>query len=144
MPVIMNYTTQIEADKTLGEITAMLMRAGARSIGTDFSEDGRVGAMTFTIKTPYGMRSFRMPVESKRVLAVLQKNAQPKYRTIEQAERVAWRIVKDWLEAQLALVQLSLISIDQAMLGFMQIRDGRPETAYQLYASEQLALPEKT
>jgi hypothetical protein len=140
----MNYTTEVAVEKTLAEITAILVRGGARSIQTEFNDRGRVAGMNFVVKTTFGMRAFHVPVETERVLKVLRAEAPPRYQTAEQAERVSWRIIKDWLEAQITLVQLQLIGLDQALLGFMQVRPGDNRTAYELYADEQLALPEAT
>lgn len=146
---LLNYTTTVPVDKTVGEITAILVRAGARSIQTDFNDQGRISAMNFTVRTSFGNRAFHIPVQAERVQKVLQQEvahsrshqSKAMLTSPEQAERVAWRILKDWLEAQMTLVQLQLIGLDQAMLGFMQVRPGDNRTAYELYADEQLALP---
>ena len=71
---------------------------------------------------------------------LLREKVAPRFKTPEQAERVAWRILKDWLEAQLALVQTEMVSLDCVMLPYMQADDGR--TVYELYVEK--ALPELT
>lgn len=147
---LLNYTTTVPVDKTVGEIAGILVKAGARSIQTDFNEQGRISGMSFVVRTGFGNRAFHIPVQAERVQKVLQtelahtRTHQSKavLTSPEQAERVAWRILKDWLEAQMTLVQLQLIGLDQAMLGFMQVRAGDNRTAYELYADEQLALPQ--
>jgi hypothetical protein len=53
-------------------------------------------------------------------------------------ERVAWRIAKDWLEAQLAILQSEMVSIDQVMLPYLHV-DG-DKTLYQAYAERENAL----
>jgi hypothetical protein len=146
---LMNYTTEVAVDKTVGEITSILVRAGARSIQTDFNYDGHISGMSFVVKTNFGNRAFHVPVQSERVQKVLQREVEgmrthtskAMLTSPEHAERVAWRILKDWLEAQMTLVTLQLIGLDQAMLGFMVVRQGDNRTAYELYADEQLALP---
>ncbi|WP_216363306.1 hypothetical protein, partial [Arthrobacter sp. Hiyo1] len=56
------------------------------------------------------------------------------------AERVAWRVMKTWLEAQLALVAAEMIDIGQALLAFLQV-DGTGRTLYEVYKErESLAL----
>jgi hypothetical protein len=64
----------------------------------------------------------RLPVEGP---------SPPRYRTPEHAERVAWRIVKDWLEAQLAIVATEMVTFDQVMLAYVRTSDGT--TLYDLY-----------
>ena len=62
----------------------------------------------------------------------------PRYSTPEHAERVAWRIVKDWLEAQLAIIRTEMVTLDQVMLPYMVGDEGH--TVYELYRDRQLAL----
>jgi hypothetical protein len=54
MPIL-NYTTTIEVSKTIGEISAMLAKAKASAILTEF-EQGIVSA----IKTEFGLLTFRL------------------------------------------------------------------------------------
>ena len=44
----------------------------------------------------------------------------------EQARRVAWRIIKDWIDAQLALVEVRLVSLPEVFLPYaVSPRSGR-------------------
>jgi hypothetical protein len=61
-----------------------------------------------------------------------------RYREHDQAERVAWRIVKDWIAAQLAIVETGMTSLDQVMFPYMLDNDGA--TLYELYVGQQPAL----
>jgi hypothetical protein len=80
-------------------------------------------------------------VESRRVEAVLRRDKVPtKFQTPEHAERVTWRIIKDWVEAQMALIRTEMVTLDQVMLPYMvDITSGR--TIFELYRDQQLALP---
>jgi hypothetical protein len=146
---LLNYTTTVPARRTVAEIQAALADAGARSVLVDYLEDGRPAAVAFVLVTPLGLRSFRLPADVAAVAKVLARDAanvkahvnRRALASFEQAERVAWRILKDWLEAQLALVRVDLASLDQVMLPYMLAPDGRT-TVYDLYRDHQLALPE--
>ena len=72
MPLL-NYTTQIEAIKTVSEIQGILAGHGARSIKTDYSDDGQVEALSFLVLTPHGEVGIRLPIEPDTVLKVLTK-----------------------------------------------------------------------
>ena len=100
MPLL-NYTTKVNVYTTLGEIQAQLVTHGAKKIMQDYDDQGRISALTFLIDTPSGMRGIRLPANVDAVNKVLAK--QKVKCDWEQAERVAWRIVKDWVEAQMAL-----------------------------------------
>ena len=42
-----------------------------------------------------------------------------------QAVRTAWRIVKDWVEAQMALVETQMVTTRDVFLPYAVMRDGR-------------------
>lgn len=59
--------------------------------------------------------------------------------TLEQAQRTCWRVVKVWLEAQLALIEAGLVDLPQVMLPFMIDEAGR--TVYARFLeNEKLAI----
>lgn len=58
--------------------------------------------------------------------------------TARKAERVAWRILRDWVMAQMAILETEMVAIDQIMLPYMV--DDQGHTVYELYQSRQLML----
>lgn len=55
-----------------------------------------------------------------------------------QAERTAWRNVRDWIMAQMAIVEAGQVQIDEVFLPYLT--DGKGRTLYQLYQGGYLAL----
>lgn len=45
--------------------------------------------------------------------------------TKEQALRVSWRILKDWIVAQMAIIQAKLASLTQVFLPYIVAKDGK-------------------
>jgi hypothetical protein len=137
---LLNYTTTVPVTRTIGQVQGLLVEAGARSIVSDYDEAGRPVGIRFVVETFNGPRGFTLPINASRVEAVLKRQkVPPRYLTPEHAERVAWRIVKDWLEAQLAIIRTEMVTLDQVMLPYMHTTGG--PTVYELYLTEQLALP---
>jgi hypothetical protein len=139
---LLNYTTTVAAPRTIGQVHAILVEAGARQIMTTYSEIGEPTGIAFAIETAGGSRAFKLPIQADRVLSVLKRDPKvrnTKYATPEQAERVAWRIAKDWLEAQLAIVRTEMVTFEEVMLPYMRTEDGR--TVYELYVDNELAPP---
>lgn len=137
---ILNYTTSIAATKTVGEMQTALAQAGASRIAVDY-DDGSPHALSFMLVTPHGPRHFTLPVNvdaMHRLLVAedkagrIRSGAKATRSSREQAERVAWRVMKDWLLAQLALVATDMVGMDQVMLPYLQI-DGSGRTLYQNY-----------
>lgn len=139
MPSILNYTTKVSADVTAGQVTTVLAKAGVKSIATEYS-NGRPSGIGFTLATPHGDRSFSLPVNIEGVrLVLVSDKVEPRYRTKEQAERVAWRVAKAWIEAQVALVRAGAATIDEVMLPYLMVDAER--TMYTAYKeNEQRAL----
>lgn len=128
----------------MGAVQATLVAAGARAIQVEYSPTGSPNSIAFSVETTYGLRYFVLPVNASLVQAVLTRDPKVarQYQTPEHAERVAWRIVKDWLEAQLAIIRTEMVTLDQVMLPYMRADNGR--TTYELYRDQQLALPAST
>jgi hypothetical protein len=135
-----DYTTSVPVSRTISQIYGLLVEAGARQILTEYSEIGTPTGIVFATDTFTGPRQFVLPVNAERVRIVLQREkAQPRYTTREHAERVAWRIMKDWVAAQLAIIRTEMVTLDEVMLPYMRGEGGR--TVYELYRDQQLALP---
>lgn len=140
MPLL-NYTTSVPASRTIAQVQSILVKAGARQVLTEFSAGGTPTGVAFAIETPHGLRNYRLPVDVAAVTQVMRNDREtpPRFRTPQQAERVGWRILKDWIEAQLAIVSTQMVAFDQVMLPYMST--GGEQTVYDLYLAQQLALP---
>lgn len=133
---IKNYTTTIDVYKSLGEIQGALARYGARKIMVDYDGAGQPTGITFGIETPEGPRGFLLPANVPGVKAVF---ARQKIKAQDgQAERTAWRNVRDWIMAQMAIIEAGQVDMEEVF--FPYLTDGRGRTVYQLYQGGQLAL----
>ncbi len=142
---LLNYSTTIPAERTVGEIQGLLARRGAKSILLDYDDEGNVESLSFLIQTNFGDRNYRLPANVEATWRTLvnhgkEKRLPPRFVSREQAARVAWRIIKDWLEAQLALIETEQVVLEQIMLPYMIDRQGR--TVYELMVDHHLALGE--
>jgi hypothetical protein len=138
---LLNYTTQIPTDKTVMEIQRILAAAGATAVATEF-KSGIVSALSFRIATPFGLTTYEMPCDIPSVLRILEKQAKAgkvprRLVNEEQAARIGWRIIKDWIEAQIALVQTQMVTLDQVFLPYARTSSG--ETVYGRYLSSGLS-----
>jgi hypothetical protein len=139
MPLL-NYSTSISADKTVGEIQSKLAKAGARQILHEYDPDGNVTALSFRIETKFGNMAFRLPANISAVEKTLAKQTVTRRSygysrnvkvnaSLEQATRVGWRILKDWMEAQLALIETGMVEIEEVFLPYAQNNKG--QTVYE-------------
>lgn len=135
---IKNYTTNVDVFTTIGAIQGCLVKHGAKKIMIDYDDDGHVIALSFLIDTPSGQRGIRLPANVEGVQCVLQNQKVKCDR--EHAEKIAWRIVKDWVEAQMAILESGMVQMDEIFLPYMINNQG--QTVYQLYQKQQLLLEE--
>lgn len=141
---LLNHTTSIAVDKTLGEITRILASHGARRITIDYDAQRVPSAVEFLIATPIGDQAFRLPANIDGVWKTLTRQwengqVQRRFSTKEQAARVSFRILKDWLEAQVAIIEAGMASLDEVLLPYLLAPSGR--TVYEEFANQRLALP---
>lgn len=144
MPLL-NYTTQISVEKSISEISRSLSKVGARRIMHEFDDNGSITSLSFEIHLNGQPIGFRLPTDWRPVLRVLERD--PKVprasRTQEQALRVAWRITKDWVEAQAAFIETMIVTTTQVFLPYAITRNGK--TLYQeVVENPGLLLEERT
>lgn len=133
---IMNYTTKVDVFSTLGEIQGQLVKHDAKKIMQDYDDDGHITALSFLIDTPNGPRGVKLPANVDAVRTVLTKQKVKCDR--DQAERVAWRIVKDWVAAQMAILESEMVQMDEIFLPYMLNDKG--QTLFQCYRKNQLSI----
>lgn len=131
--MIKNYTTKVDVYTSIGEIQAALARSGASKIMIEY-DTGKAVAISFCINTATGLRGFTLPAPAEGTLRAFKKQGikcDPK-----QAERVAWRNVRDWVLAQMALVESCDAAVDEVFLPYMTDNSGK--TLYQMYSAGRL------
>jgi len=128
---ILNYSTKVSPEKTIGEIQKRLVINGARKINFDYDNDGNMVALMFQIEMGCAPVFFSITPNVQGVLSAMKRDTKiPKhYCNNEQAWRVAWRIEKDWLESQLAKIEAGLATPLQILLPYAVSSDG--QTFYQ-------------
>ena len=123
---ILNYTTTVEAGRTIGEITMLLVQKKAVSINTEYDDKGKAQSLTFIIRVGENLIPFRM---KPNVEGVRRKLPNP-YDYV-RAERVAWRILLRWVEAQMAMVESTQAEMGQVFLPYAVNSQG--ETFWQAF-----------
>lgn len=139
MPIA-NYSTTVTPMKSIGEIQGMLVAHGAEQILMDFdNETKEPTGLSFMIQTQFGIMPFKLPANTDRVWAVLNKQRVRTNVPRDMACRVAWRILKDWVRAQMAILETDMVSIEQIFLPYMQNKDG--QILFDIMVNNRLQLP---
>jgi hypothetical protein len=67
---LLNYTTTIDVQKTLGEIQKALVTHGAKRLMYDYSDNGRINSLCFTILTADGEKGIKLPANVQAIYEV--------------------------------------------------------------------------
>lgn len=137
-----NYTSDVPAPKTIARIQQILISYGVRSIEMEYGPNQDIVALTFRIqfdpaKPPLPIRMPAKVREAQDALwldyvdgATLSKDGNKiddwncrkhKQRKdfLEQGERTAWKLMQDWIEVQLSLIQLRQVDVAQVFLSYV-------------------------
>ncbi len=122
---ILNYTTSIACEKTIMEIQKCLVKHGATKIVTDYI-DQTPTAVTFCLILNGNLTAFSLPANYLGVLKSMKSDSKIPRRllTDEQALKVSWRIIKNWVEAQMAIVEAQLADMAEVFLPYAITKSG--------------------
>lgn len=134
-----NYTTGISAEKSVMEIEQLLSAFGASHVMKEFAGDGGAKSIAFRLDE----QSYKLPANVDGVKQALYGEKKASFRRNagtnrdEQSCRVAWRIIRDWLHAQLSVIASGQAKPDEVMLPYLW--DGK-RTLYTAYKNGALQL----
>lgn len=114
---IKNYTSSIPASLSMSRIEEMLVKAGAMDIHKSYNNDQVCDAIIWVMIVPGVVQPlhFKLPakVEAcynalwKQYCKEVKKPQESTKKTIrEQSARTAWKIIHDWVELQLTMIEL--------------------------------------
>ena len=136
---IKNYTTKVSADRSIQEIQTALVNHGATGVLYEYEKGtGRIEALKFKLPVRDIEVQFQLPVQWKKFQRVLQIQEIRRWNEEDYVYRVAWRDIRDWVMAQLALYETEIVELPQVFLPFATYKKGR--TLYEELQGGQLLL----
>ena len=144
-------TTQIEAQRTIGEIQSFLVRAGAIQVLTSYDpKTHEPTGLCFTLDIKGMTIPFKLPARIDPIFKILNnsrsynRGAYAK-EDLEQAKRVGWRQLYRWIQAQVALIETGMVAAAEVFYPYLQVSP--EQTVYERAITnglERLALPGTT
>lgn len=133
-----NYTSEVPVSVTIDRIMKLLIKVGVSSISTDYGAAGEIIALTFVAPLADKKVPIRLPVDEQAAIQALWLDyADPDALTgdgqaigwssrkrktrkdfVEQGKRTAWRLMQDWLEVQVSMIQLRQADVLQVFLPY--------------------------
>lgn len=120
---IKNYTSSVSADKSILDTERILISMGASSIAKEY-KDGKVDALRFAIKRGDSIVPFMLPVKAEPIKKLfLQQYRRPTQIQIkqctDQAERTAWKNIKEWVELQATMIKLEQVEFMEVFMPYI-------------------------
>jgi hypothetical protein len=158
-----NYTSNVPVSQTIYRIEQVLIKCGVSGIMKEYAgTNGEILAITFQIEAPSGKITIRLPADKERALEALwldyvdgdkmtpdgnalhwnARKKKSKADFVDQSARTAWKIVQDWVEVQMSMIQMKQADTLQVFLPY--VYDGK-RTYYQALQATNFRglLPEK-
>jgi len=126
---IKNYTTSVPAYRSIDEIQKSLLNHGAIGMTMLYEKGtGRISALQFLLEIKDNKVPFALPVNWRLFQEVLKQQEIKKWVDEDFCYKVAWRNIRDWVLAQMALYETQMVELPQVFLPFAT--DQKGETLY--------------
>ncbi len=121
-----NYTTRVPANRSVQEIQEMLQAHGASGVLLDYEKGtGRIASVSFKIDFDGKIMGFRLPLKWREAKKVMEnQNVRRAFDDEDYVYRVTWRIMRDWVDVQMALIELEMVKLVEIFLPYMIQKNG--------------------
>jgi hypothetical protein len=121
--MIKNYTSEAPAVRSVNHIEQRLVENGAKNISKLYL-DKRLNGIAFVISVNGIDMPFRLPARIDRVKKRLSSMVKrPRKgtmdRIVEQAERTAWKLLADWVDIQMSLIELDQVEFVEVFMPYI-------------------------
>lgn len=122
--MIKNYTSN--TTNTFDKIQKVLAQHKAKRMMFEYDNQGRIDALSFSIEIDGREVGFKLPAKVKNVEQIFKREGiRLDEKGLQQAYRTAWANIRDWLDAQMALIDTEQVQIEEVFLPYAVSRDGR-------------------
>lgn len=126
------YENATSGDKALGDIQKLLRQFGCKKFGSFIDEDEQILTVQFvhrgkTVSIPASMRGYAAawlqahPYTSRMKKTKVEHERQ----ALEKASVAVYSVVRDWVKANVTLVETGIMSFEGAFLGQILLPNGQ-------------------
>jgi hypothetical protein len=114
-----NYTAEVPVERSVAKIEEILVRRGTTQFYKEYKGGELVGVVfvvpllsgELPVKLPARVEQVRQKLYGKRSVYTLAMNS--------QAQRTAWANIRDWIDAQMALIETGQVKLEEIFLPYM-------------------------
>lgn len=143
-PRLKNYTSEASEASIFGAIQRCLAQHNVKRVMIDNDSQGRAVAIEFILEVQGHALHYRLPARIENVTRLVRQSLAGAHRSMsdervaEQAYRTAWANIRDWIEAQMALVDAEMVQVAEVFLPYLVNQNGM--TYFEDF-EQRLALP---
>lgn len=124
-----NYSTEVPVSRTVAACTDMLASAGATGVTVTYLDGEYAGLVAHlrgeTFVLPVDIPAMQRVMRGAEEDGLFKGHRTPKgsggFATETHAARVAWRVLHDWLRAQLALAAAQQARLEETLLPYLVV-----------------------
>lgn len=136
-------STRFTVKQSLSDVTEILHRFNATAITQEYDPATKeINGLTFTVPVRGQKECYRLPLSWDGIFTKIQaeyKRASSRTANaksdMELARRIAWRQLFMWLQANFALLDLSMVEPGQALMPYLLPHQGAKHTAWEVMAA---------
>ena len=122
--MLKNYTSQIPVLRSVQGIEAKLIYHGANNILKEYGKDRQLSGICFDLSINGKTILFKLPARVQNCNNILyaqirRPNSGTEKKVKEQAERTAWKILSDWVDIQMSMIELQQTEIMEVFLPYV-------------------------
>jgi len=123
-----NYESKSAMPNIFAAIEKTLSTHGAKQIIRDYDDQGKIISISFLINTKKGPLGIKLPARFDRVEQIF-KEQDIRYKP-DQPYRTAWATLRDWVDAQMALVDWEMVKPEEVFLPYAVTPSGETYFEY--------------
>jgi hypothetical protein len=127
---VKNYTSVVPAEKSIQDIENALIKMGATAISKEY-KDGKVESIQFAIMQGNNKVPFKLPIKKDSIYKLLTKDRSgltdnQKRLAHQQAERTAWKNVKELVQLQHTMILLEQVEFMEVFMPYvLSMKEGK-------------------
>lgn len=126
MSNIKNRTSKADHLISISKIESLLFEAGATTVNKQYDRENRViSGISFEINHLGQNLWFKLPAKIQACYKVIssQRKREPdaaaKERDMKQAERTAWKILLEWVQIQISMLEMQQAEFEELFLNYL-------------------------
>ncbi|MBA2287520.1 MAG: hypothetical protein H0W02_18760 [Ktedonobacteraceae bacterium] len=143
-PRLKNYRSDASLSAIFEAIRLTLASHKAKRISFDYDDAGQATSIQFVLEVHGTALTFRLPARFENVERLVAESNRSAGRSQkgdalrDQAMRTTWANIRDWLSAQMALIDAGMVQTEEVFLPYLLNEAG--QTYFEVF-QERLALP---